>query len=157
MPRFGWSFGVYSMVYAVVGALLIARDARGGRRARLVWAGLAAAAGGTVLWYQTQVHYAMPNTSIVGGLFMASVILAVSRIRLPERVSRVTRRLAAGGLGAYFCHVLVIEIVARPLVSAGAGPVAAAFQITGLTAVVIACSFAASLAWKRLGLQRYLG
>ncbi|WP_415948133.1 acyltransferase [Streptomyces sp. KLOTTS4A1] len=157
LPRFGWGFGVYSLVYAVLGALLIGLTSRGGRRARFVWAGIALAAAGTVLWYQSQVHYAMPNASVVGGVFMAAVILAVSRLRLPERVRPVTKRLAGAGLGAYFCHVLVIDLVARPFVSADASPAAAWAQVLGLTALVICCSFAASLAWQRIGLQKYLG
>ncbi|MFC7220732.1 acyltransferase [Streptomyces polyrhachis] len=158
LPRFAWSFGVYSMVYAVMGAFLLSRrTAVGGRRARLAWLGAAALCGAGVLYYQTQVHYAMPNASLLGALFTASVVLALVRLRVPERVRPYVSRLANAALGAYLCHILVIELVAEPFVDTGAGPAAAWGLTAGLTVVSIAGSFGLSLLWQRLGLKKILG
>ncbi|MEV6110608.1 acyltransferase [Streptomyces sp. NPDC051940] len=158
LPTFGWGFGVYSLVYAVLGAFLLSRPtAPGGRRARIAWLSLAALCAAGVLYYQSQVHYAMPNASIVGAVFTGAIILGLSRIRVPARVRPFASRLANAALGAYLCHILVLDVVADPFVDTDLSGAAAGGLVAGLTVVSIACSFGLSLAWQRLGLKKVLG
>ncbi|GAA3792622.1 acyltransferase [Streptomyces phyllanthi] len=156
-PAVGWGFGTYSVVYALLGALLFALPTGVPRRHRwlLVPVILAAIAG--CLWYDTQVKYVIPNAHLFVAVLSACVLLLVSRVRIPERLRPALTKLAGASLGAFMVHVVFVEELVRPLVSADlSGPVAAALLV-GLVLGTIVLSYAASLLWGRLGLRRFLG
>ncbi|WP_030544064.1 acyltransferase [Streptomyces albus] len=157
MPRFGWGFVVYQIVYAVLGALLFALPAGALGKRRTPWVVLAVLALLGILWYQHAVHYVIPNAHLLVALFMGGVLLALHRIRVPERLRPALGRLAAAAYGAYLVHVLVIDALAHPFVSAGLGPLRAGALTVALTAATIVLSFGTSLLWGRLGLRRWLG
>ncbi|NJQ02767.1 acyltransferase family protein [Streptomyces zingiberis] len=156
MPRFGWGFVVYQIVYAVVGALLFALPAGAAGR-RWPWAVVTVAAVGGILWYQHAVHYVIPNAHLLVALLLFGALLSLHRIRVPERLRPALGRLAAAAYGAYLVHVLVIDVLAEPVVSPRAGVAGAALLTVALTVATVVVSFGASLAWGRLGLRRWLG
>jgi surface polysaccharide O-acyltransferase-like enzyme len=156
MPDVAWGFGTYSLVYAVGGALLFSlpRLSVRWRRALMVllpltWAGS--------LWYNTQIHYVMPNAHLFVAVMSMCVLLLISRVRVPERLRPLLKRLAGAALGAYMVHVLFVEEIVRPLVSPDLSAPAAAGLLVALLAAVLTLSFSASLLWGRLNLRRLLG
>ncbi|MGX1132701.1 surface polysaccharide O-acyltransferase-like enzyme [Streptomyces glaucescens] len=156
MPTVAWGFGTYSLVYAVGGALLFAlpRVSVRWRRALMLLLPLTMAGS---LWYNTQIHYVMPNAHLFVAAMSICVLLLISRIRVPEKRRPLLKKLAGAALGAYMVHVLFVEEIVRPLVSPDlSGPVAG-LLLVGLVATVMALSFAASLLWGRLNLRRLLG
>ncbi|GAA4688434.1 hypothetical protein GCM10023347_50270 [Streptomyces chumphonensis] len=157
VPRVGWGFGTYSLVYAVAGGLLIALPGSVLRGRRWPFAVLLPLTMAGCLWYHTQIHYVIPNAHLFVGLMTACVLLLVSRRRVPERLRGPLRRLADAAMGAYMVHVLFVEELVRPLVSADLGGAAAVGTLLGLLGAVIALSYGASLLWGRLGLRRLLG
>ncbi len=60
LPRFGWAFAPYQLIYAVLGALLLAAPAGAFGRRRWPWLLLAAGGLAGVIAYQHEVHYAIP-------------------------------------------------------------------------------------------------
>ncbi|MEU5719173.1 acyltransferase [Streptomyces sp. NPDC020403] len=157
LPRFGWGFGPYQLVYAVLGALLLALPAGRPGRLRLLWLLPAGAALAAIVAYQHGVHYTIPYASVLVAVFSAGLLLALHRLRVPDRLVPALNRLAGASFGAYMVHVLVLGVLTDALVTADlAWPVAAAL-VVGVTAATTALSFAAALLWTRLGLTRLLG
>ncbi|GGW84637.1 membrane protein [Streptomyces malachitofuscus] len=156
MPASAWGFSTYSLAYAVGGALLFALPAGAVRWRWPLWVLLPLSMAGA-LWYNTQIHYVMPNAHVFVAAMSICVLLLISRIRVPERFRPLLRKLAGAALGAYMVHVLFVEEIVTPLVSTGPSGPAAGLLLTALLAAVMALSFAASLLWGRLNLRRLLG
>ncbi|MEU3252730.1 acyltransferase [Streptomyces sp. NPDC006997] len=156
LPTVAWGFGTYSLVYAVGGALLFSLPA-GTVRWRWPLVALLPVTMAGCLWYNTQVHYVIPNAHLFVAVMSVCVLLLVSRVRVPERRRPLLRKLAGAALGAYMVHVLFVEELVTPLVSADLSAPAAALLLVGLLAAVMTLSFAASLLWGRLNLRRLLG
>ncbi|MFC8231219.1 acyltransferase [Streptomyces sp. NPDC057287] len=157
LPRFGWGFGPYQLIYAVLGALVLALPAGTFGRRSLWWLLPAAACLAAVVAYQHEVHYAIPYASVLVALFSAGVLLSLHRLRVPERLRPALTRLAGASFGAYMIHVLVLGVLTDVLVDADLGPAVAAALALGITAATTALSFGAALLWTRLGLTRLLG
>jgi surface polysaccharide O-acyltransferase-like enzyme len=155
-PSAAWGFGTYSLVYAVGGALLFALPA-GVVRKRWPLAVLLPLTMAGALWYNTQVHYVLPNAHLFVAAMTVCVLLLVSRVRVPAAWRPRLRTLADAALGAYMVHVLFVEEIVRPLVSPDLGGPAAGLLLVALLATVIALSFTTSLLWGRLNLRRLLG
>lgn len=155
-PTVAWGFGTYSLVYAVGGAMLFALPA-GTIRWRWPLAVLLPVTMVGCLWYNTQVHYVIPNAHLFVAVMSICVLLLISRIRIPEKRRPLLQKLAGAALGAYMVHVLFVEELVSPLMSPDlSGPVAGLLLI-GLTLMVAALSFTSSLLWGRLKLRRLLG
>ncbi|MFE2542552.1 acyltransferase [Actinacidiphila glaucinigra] len=156
LPPVAWGVGTYSMVYAVGGAMLFALPAGAfpWRRWLFVLLPLTMAA---CLWYNTRVHYVIPNAHVFVALMSFCVLLLVSRVRVPERFQPRLKHLAGAALGAYMVHVLFVEELVHRVVSPDlSGPVAAVLLV-GLVLAVMVLSFSTSLLWGRLNLRRLLG
>ncbi|AZM60405.1 MULTISPECIES: acyltransferase [unclassified Streptomyces] len=156
MPSSSWGFSTYALVYAVGGALLFALPA-GTVRWRWPLFVLTALTMAGALWYNTQVHYVMPNAHLFVAVMSVCVLLLVSRVRVPERYRPLLKRLAGAALGAYMVHVLFVEEIVAPLVSPEFGGPAAGLLLAVLVVTVMVLSFAVSLLWGRLNLRRLLG
>ncbi|MER5555124.1 acyltransferase [Streptomyces sp. NPDC002793] len=157
LPRFGWGFGPYQLIYAVLGALVLALPAGTFGRRSLWWLFPAGVFLAAVIAYQHGVHYAIPYASVLVALFSAGVLLSLHRLRVPERVRPALTRLAGASFGAYMIHVLVLGVLTDVLVDTDLTlPVAAALAVA-VTAVTTALSFGAAVLWTRLGLTRLLG
>ncbi|MEE1929416.1 acyltransferase [Streptomyces sp. TRM 70351] len=156
-PSVGWGFDTYSLAYAVGGALLLALPARALRGRRWLFAVLLPLTMAACLWYHTQIHYVIPNAHVIVAVMTASVLLLVSRVRVPERYRPALTKLSGAAMGAYMVHVLFVEELVHPLVSADLGAPAAAALLLGTLALVIGLSYGVSLLWGRLGLRRFLG
>ncbi|MFJ9056434.1 acyltransferase [Streptomyces sp. NPDC102409] len=157
LPRFGWGFGPYQLIYAVLGALVLALPSVPSGRRRLWWLLPAVAALAAIVAYQHRVHYTIPYASVVVALLGAGVLFSLHRVRVPERLRPALTRLAGASFGAYMIHVLVLGVLTDVLVDTDLSlPVAAALVI-GVTAATAAVSFGAALLWTRLGLTRFLG
>ncbi|MGW7521504.1 acyltransferase [Streptomyces sp. NPDC054796] len=156
VPHFGWQAGTYSLVYAVVGALLLSLPAtrRGHRR---WWLAGAVVALGAVLWSQDRIHFVIPNASVFVAALSVCALLAVNGVRIPERVRPLLARLTDAGLGAFMFHVFLLKAFAPSLISAGHGWPAAAGAAAALTVVTVVPAFGLSMLWGRLGLRRFLG
>ncbi|WP_335939316.1 acyltransferase [Streptomyces sp. PTD5-9] len=157
VPRFGWGFGPYQLIYAVLGALLFALPAGAVGRRRLLWALPSAPALAGVVAYQHGVHYAIPYASVLVALFSAGVLFALHRVRLPERLRPGLTRLADASFGAYLVHVLILGVLTDLLVSTGLTLPAAVAAVLAVTAATTVLSFGAALLWGRLGMSRLLG
>ncbi|MFF4162248.1 acyltransferase [Streptomyces sp. NPDC001741] len=157
LPRFGWGFGPYQLIYAVLGALLLALPEGAFGRRGLWWVLPACGALAAIVAYQHGVHYAIPYASVLVALFSAGVLFSLHRVRVPERLRPALSRLAGASFGAYMIHVLVLGVLADLLVDAGPGLLTAAVLVVAVTAATTALSFAAALLWTRLGLTRLLG
>ncbi|MFE7976616.1 acyltransferase [Streptomyces shenzhenensis] len=156
MPSVAWGFGTYSLVYAVGGAMLFALPAGAVRPRWLLYALLPITMVGA-LWYNTQIHYVVPNAHLFVAAMSVCVLLLISRIRIPEKHRPLLKKLAGAALGAYMVHVLFVEELVEPLVSPDlSGPVAG-LLLVGLLAAVMVLSFATSLLWGKLNLRRLLG
>ncbi|MGW4732466.1 acyltransferase [Streptomyces shenzhenensis] len=156
MPSVAWGFGTYSLVYAVGGAMLFALPA-GAVRPRWLLYGLLPLTMVGCLWYNTQIHYVIPNAHLFVAVMSVCVLLLISRIRIPEKHRPLLKKLAGAALGAYMVHVLFVEELVEPLVSPDlSGPVAG-LLLVGLLAAVMVLSFATSLLWGKLNLRRLLG
>ncbi|MFE6284940.1 acyltransferase [Streptomyces sp. NPDC057877] len=156
MPSVAWGFGTYSLVYAVGGALLFSLPA-GTVRWRWPLLALLPLTMAGCLWYNTQVHYVIPNAHLFVAAMSICVLLLISRIRVPEKRRPLLQKLAGAALGAYMVHVLFVEELVRPLVEPDLGGPAAGLLLVGLLLVVVTLSFATSLLWGRLNLRRLLG
>ncbi|MFJ5261294.1 acyltransferase [Streptomyces sp. NPDC088387] len=156
LPTVAWGFGTYSLVYAVGGALLFALPA-GTLRWRWPLVALLPVTMAACLWYNTQVHYVIPNAHLFVAVMAVCVLLLVSRIRIPEKRRPLLQKLAGAALGAYMVHVLFVEELVGPLVSPDLGALEAGLLLTALVATVMAASFATSLLWGKLNLRRLLG
>ncbi|MFE7229600.1 acyltransferase [Streptomyces sp. NPDC057596] len=156
MPSVAWGFGTYSVVYAVGGAMLFALPAGVVRWRRPLFVLLPLTMAGC-LWYNTQIHYVIPNAHLFVGVMCVGVLLLISRVRIPEKWRPLLQKLAGAALGAYMVHVLFLEEVVAPLVSADLSGPMAGLLLVGLLITVLALSFAASLLWGRLNLRRLLG
>lgn len=156
-PSFGWGFGTYSVVYAVMGALLFAIPAGKlpFRRGWLVPVLLAAYAG--CVWYNTQIQYVIPNAHLFVAATTGCLLLLVSRVRIPERWRPRLSRLAGAALGAYLVHVFFVEELVRRFATADLSAPAAAFRLVAAVIVTVLLSYSASLLWGRLRLRRWLG
>lgn len=156
MPRVSWGFGTYSLVYAVGGALLLALPAGTVRRRLPLFVLLPLTMAGA-LWYNTRIHYVMPNAHVFVAVMSVCVLLLLSRVRVPGKWRPLLRKLAGAALGAYMVHVLFVEEVAAPLVSPDLSRPVAGLLLIGLLVTVMILSFATSLLWGRLNLRRLLG
>ncbi|MEU2084378.1 acyltransferase [Streptomyces albus] len=156
VPRFGWQVGTYSLVYAVVGALLLSLPATP-RRHRGWWLAGAVAALGAVLWSQDRIHFVIPNASVFVAALSVCVLLAVNGVRIPERARPALTRLTDAGLGAFMFHVLLLKTVSPWFVSPDLGWLGTAGAAAALTVVTVVPSFGLSFLWGRLGLRRVLG
>lgn len=156
LPTVAWGFSTFSMVYAVGGAMLFALPA-GAVRWRRPLAVLLPVTMAACLWYNTQVHYVIPNAHLFVAAMSVCVLLLVSRIHIPERFRPRLKQLAGAALGAYMVHVLFVEELVHRLVSPDLGGWVAGLTLVGLVATVMALSFSASLLWGRLNLRRLLG
>ncbi|MBB1261148.1 acyltransferase [Streptomyces alkaliterrae] len=156
-PPVKWGFGTYSLVYAVVGALLFALPRGVPARYRWLLVPGFLATWAACLWYNTQVHYVIANAHLFVALMTGCVLLFVCRIRVPERWRPRLAKLAGAALGAYMVHVLVVEELVRPLVRPDLGAGAAGLLLVGSLAATVVLSYAASLLWGRLRLRRWLG
>jgi surface polysaccharide O-acyltransferase-like enzyme len=154
VPRFGWQFSAYALVYAVLGALLLTLPPTRHRRRWLVGAVAALAA---VLWSQDRVHFVIPNASVFVAALSIAVLMSVNGLRIPERVRPVLTRLTGASLGAFMVHVLLLTTLAPWLMSADRGWLGASAAAAALTAATVIPSFALSLLWGRLRLRRFLG
>ncbi|WP_247695784.1 acyltransferase [Streptomyces sp. b94] len=159
VPHFAWQFGVYQIVYAVAGAVLLSLpgSAVAGRGRRLLWLAGGLCAWGAVAVYEHRVHFPSPYASVVVALLAGALLMALVRIRVPERFRPLLGRLAGASFGAYLVHLLFLEAVAPHVVSAAAGWPAAVGGLVGLTVATVVLSFAAALLWTRLRLGRWLG
>ncbi|MEU9332203.1 acyltransferase [Streptomyces sp. NPDC048290] len=155
-PTVAWGFGTYSLVYAVGGALLFALPARSPRW-RWPLLALFPVTALACLWYNTQVHYVIPNAHLFVATMAISVLLLISRVRVPEKRRPLLQKLAGAALGAYLVHVLFVEEIVGRVVSPDLGAVAAGALLVAMVAVVMALSFATSLLWGKLKLRRWLG
>ncbi|MFC9159898.1 acyltransferase [Streptomyces fungicidicus] len=156
MPPVAWGVGTYSLVYAVGGALLFALPAGVLRKRWPLYLLLPLTMAGA-LWYNTQIHYVLPNAHLFVAAMSVCVLLLISRVRVPEKWRPLLQKLAGAALGAYMVHVLFVEEIVTPLVSPDlSGPVAG-LLLAGLVVVVMALSFATSLLWGKLNLRRLLG
>ncbi|GAA3158541.1 acyltransferase family protein [Streptomyces virens] len=156
LPTVAWGFGTYSLVYAVGGALLFALPAKAVRR-RLPLMLLLPLTMVGALWYNTQIHYVMPNAHLFVAVMSVCVLLLVSRVRVPEKWRPRVRTLANAALGAYLVHVLFVEEIVTRFVSPDLSAPAAGLLLVVLVATVMVLSFASSLLWGRLNLRRLLG
>ncbi|MFJ9625889.1 acyltransferase [Streptomyces sp. NPDC101181] len=157
LPRFGWGFGPYQLIYAVLGALVLAAPAGTFGRGRFAWPLLAAAGLAGVIAYQHEVHYAIPYAHVLVALFSCGVLVTLHGVRVPERMRPALTRLADASFGAYLVHVLVLGLLTDAFVRADlAGPVAAALAV-GVALATTALSFGAALLWGRAGASRVLG
>ncbi|MET7444805.1 acyltransferase [Streptomyces sp. NPDC005508] len=157
LPRFGWGFGPYQLIYAVLGGLLLALPAGTFGRRSLWWLLPAGAFLAAIVAYQHEVHYAIPYANVLVALFSAGVLLSLHRLRVPERLRPALTRLAGASFGAYMIHVLVLGVLTDALVDADLTlPVATALALA-VAAATTALSFGAALLWTRLGLTRLLG
>ncbi|WP_435880098.1 acyltransferase [Streptomyces atroolivaceus] len=157
LPRFGWGFGPYQLIYAVLGALLLALPAGTFGRRSLWWLLPAGVFLAAVITYQHEVHYAIPYASVLVALFSAGVLLSLHRLRVPDRVRPALTRLAGASFGAYMIHVLVLGVLTDVLVDADLTLPAAAALVLAVTAATTVLSFGAAVLWTRLGLTRLLG
>lgn len=156
-PRVGWGFGTYSVIYAVGGAFLLAAARPVPRRWRWPLAGLALATVAGIVWYNTDIHYVIPNAHPFVAILSACVILLIVRVRVPERRRPLVNRLANAALGAYLVHVILVEELVDRLVEPDFSAGQVALFLPTVLAVTVGLSYAASLLWGRLGLRRYLG
>ncbi|WP_346429425.1 acyltransferase [Streptomyces sp. OM5714] len=159
VPPFAWQFGVYQIAYAVAGAVLLSLPGSSvaGRRRRLLWLAGGLCAWAAVAVYEHRVHFPSPYASVVVALLAGTLLMALNRIRVPERFRPLLGRLSGASFGAYLVHLLFLEALAPRVVSAGAGRPAAVGGLVGLTAATVLLSFAAALLWTRLKLARWLG
>ncbi|MYU32718.1 acyltransferase family protein [Streptomyces sp. SID8358] len=157
LPRFGWTFGPYQLIYAVLGALLLAAPAGTFGRRRPPWLLLAAAGLAAVVVHQHEVHYAIPYAHVLVALFSFGVLAALHGLRVPERLRPALTRLADASFGAYLVHVLVLGVLTDALVSADLGRAAAAALVVGVATATTLLSFGAALLWRRAGAGRFLG
>ncbi|MGW2175245.1 acyltransferase [Streptomyces sp. NPDC001705] len=159
VPPFAWQFGVYQIAYAVAGAVLLSLPgpAVGGRRRRLLWLAGGLCAWAAVAVYEHRVHFPGPYASLVVALLAGTLLMALNRIRVPERFRPLLARLAGASFGAYLVHLMFLEALAPRVVSADAGWAGAVGGLAGLTVATVVLSFAAALLWTRLRLGRWLG
>ncbi|MFD4260905.1 acyltransferase [Streptomyces sp. NPDC058534] len=159
VPPFAWQFGVYQIVYAVAGAVLLSLpgSAVAGRGRRLLWLAGGLCAWAAVAVYEHRVHFPGPYASLVVALLAGTVLMALNRIRVPERLRPLLGRLAGASFGAYLVHLMFLEALAPRVVSADAGWAGAVAGLAGLTVATVVLSFAAALLWTRLRLGRWLG
>ncbi|MEV1006465.1 acyltransferase [Streptomyces sp. NPDC049881] len=156
-PSTGWGFTTYSVVYAAGGALILSMPQRLPARYRRPLLLVIPAAITGILWYNTQIHYVIPNAHLFVAALTLAVVLLICRIRVPERWQPRLSRTANAAMGAYMVHVFFVEELVRPLIPADASAPVAVGLFLCLLPVTIALSYAASLLWGRLGLRRILG
>ncbi|KAB8158386.1 acyltransferase family protein [Streptomyces sp. 3MP-14] len=156
-PRVGWGFGTYSVIYAIGGAFLLSAARPVPRRWRWPLVGTALAAVAGIVWYNTDIHYVIPNAHPFVAVLSACVILLLVRVRVPERRRALVNRLANAALGAYLVHVILVEELVDRYVEPDLSVGQVALFLPAMLAVTVGISYAASLLWGRLGLRRYLG
>ncbi|MEV4877921.1 acyltransferase [Streptomyces cyaneofuscatus] len=157
IPRFGWSFGAYQVIYAVLGAMLLAAPAAAFGRRRLPWLLLAGAGLVAVVVYQHKIHYVIPNASVVIAVFTGAFVIALHRVRIPERIRPAVTRLVDATFGVYMVHIVFEDVLVDAFVRADVGWPAAVALFVAVSGAITALSFAATLLWRRLGLARLLG
>ncbi|WP_030878643.1 acyltransferase [Streptomyces sp. NRRL S-1868] len=156
VPEFGWQFGTYSLVYAVVGALLLSLPAtRSTHRVR--WLAGAVVSLAVVLWSQDRIHFVIPNASIFVAALTVCVLFAANGLRIPDRLRPVLGKLTDAGLGAFMFHVLLLKTIGPSFISADRGWPGAVAAAAALGIVTLASSFGLSMLWGRLKLRKYLG
>ncbi|MFH8881656.1 acyltransferase [Streptomyces californicus] len=157
LPRLGWGFAPYQLIYAVLGALLLAAPPGTFGRRRWPWQLLAAAGFAGVIAYQHEVHYAIPYAHVLVALLSLGVLAALHGVRVPERMRPALAKLSEASFGAYLVHVLVLGLLADAFVRADLGGPAAGALVAGITVATTALSFGAALLWGRAGASRLLG
>ncbi|UCM88966.1 acyltransferase [Streptomyces marincola] len=156
-PPVGWSFGTYSVVYAIGGALLFAHPKRLSRRALWLVAAVMVAAMAGCVWWDTQVHYVIPNAHPFVAVLTLCLLALVSRMHIKESWRPRLTKLSAAAMGAYMVHVFFVEELVKRWVSADSGAVEASAMLVAMVAMTIALSYGASLLWGKLGARRWLG
>ncbi|MFI6348890.1 acyltransferase [Streptomyces sp. NPDC050560] len=156
VPHFGWGAGTYSMVYAVVGALLLSLPPtpRGHRRWWVLGAVVSLA---LILWSQHTIHFVIPNASIFVGALAACVLMSLNGLRIPERIRPRLTLVMDAGLGAFMVHVLLLKTISPSFMDGGRGWLGSAVAAAALTVATAVPSFAVSMLWGKLKLRRYLG
>ena len=155
-PLVDWNFGLYHVLYAAGGALVLTLE--GTKVPRWVRALVSVAGLGAVIWFQHAVHYVIPNANLLTVVFSFAVALTVSRMRVPERIRPWLGKLSAASFGAYLVHLLILRFLTERLVSPELGWGAAIGLLLGITAVTTALAFGASLLWgKSARLRGLLG
>ncbi|WP_059009885.1 acyltransferase [Streptomyces specialis] len=156
-PTVGWGFGTYSVVYAAVGALILALPNGLPPRYRpWVLAALLLTVAGCV-WYDTRIHYVIPNAHPFVALMTLAVLVLVLRLRVPERWRPRLKQVAGAALGAYLVHIFFVEELVRRMISPDMGPADGTVLLVVTASMTIALSYAVSLLWGRFGLRRFLG
>lgn len=157
VPRFGWSFGAYQVVYAVLGALLLAAPAGAFGRRRPLWLLIAVLSLVAVIAYQHEVHYVIPNASVAIAVLTGSFVLLLHRVRIPDRFRPAVTRFVDATFGVYMVHILFEDVVTDHLLPADVGWPGAVALFLAVSAAVTVLSFATVLLWRRIGLERLLG
>ncbi|WP_349828216.1 acyltransferase [Brevibacterium litoralis] len=156
LGSWGWRFGIYQVVYFVIGGFLIYHA----RSIRVPWPVLgivfAASAFGVYL-QQSAHHYPITNSSPLCALLAACVILGLARIDWSPRAAALLARLASASFGAFLVHVFVLEFFFQRWfpVEAGLPTTLGLFLVLWLTMATIA--FALSFLFGRLRLRPFLG
>ncbi|MFI2374366.1 acyltransferase family protein [Streptomyces sp. NPDC018964] len=154
LPAWDWGVSLYSLGYALAGAVLLAARRRGPRP---LWLAGAAVALAALTLYQFTVRHPAAYGSVVVAALTFAVLGAVGGVRVPERARAVLVRLSDASFGSYLVHLLFVMLLVRPVAErVPHGPAAAvALAVTAVAAAVL--SFAASVLWGRPGLRRWLG
>ncbi|MDT0267052.1 acyltransferase family protein [Streptomyces sp. DSM 44915] len=156
-PHVGWGFGTYSVIYAVGGAFLLSAARPVPRRWRWPLVGTALAVIVGIVWYNTDIHYVIPNAHPFVAVLSICVILLLVRVRVPERRRPLVTRLANAALGAYLVHVFFVEELVDRIVQPDLSAGQVALVLPAVLALTTVLSYGLSLLWGRLGLRRYLG
>ncbi|MEU4094586.1 acyltransferase [Streptomyces sp. NPDC026673] len=159
LPAFAWNPLPYQIAYAAAGAILLALppSATTGRGRRLLWLAGGVCGWAAVVGYEHFVHYPSPYAGVFVPFLAGALLMALNRITVPVRFRPLLSRLGAAAFGAYLVHLMFLRALAPHLVAADAGWLGAAGLLTLLVAGTVALSFAASLLWTRLRLNRWLG
>ncbi|MEU1537710.1 acyltransferase [Actinacidiphila glaucinigra] len=158
-PGFAWDPSPYQLAYAAAGAFLLALPpaATTGRRRRLLWLTGGLCGWAAVVAYEHFLHYPSPYAGVFVPFLAGALLMALNRITVPARFRPLLSRLGTAAFGAYLVHLMFLRALAPHLVTADAGWFGAAGLLTLLVAGTVALSFAASLLWTRLRLNRWLG
>ncbi|RBM13152.1 acyltransferase [Streptomyces sp. PT12] len=156
-PPVGWGFGTYSVAYAVIGAMLFALPGGLSRRGRWLMVPLIVVSGIGAVYWDTQVHYVIPNAHPFVAILTFSLLMLVSRVRVPERWRPRLTKLAAAAMGAYMVHVFFVEELVKRWVDADGGPLVSGGMLLAMFAMTTVLSYGVSLLWGKLGLRRWLG
>ncbi|MDT0307138.1 acyltransferase [Streptomyces sp. DSM 44917] len=156
-PPVGWGFGTYSVIYAIGGALVLAHPRRMPPLVLRLAGPVFVLSVAGIVWWDTQVHYVIPNAHPFVALSTLSLLVLVARVRVPERWRPALARYANAAMGAYMVHILFVEELVTRAISEDAGAFVTLGTLLSMGALTVVLAYAASLAWGKLGLRRWLG